>query len=151
MSALESRSSITVGIPGSQFAGKTGEQGCEVKAEILIGIVDDDHSLRNSLARLVRSMGHEARGFCSAEELLQSQFVERCSCVITDVQMTGMSGIELTAIITAEHNALPVIVITARSEPGLEEKALESGATCFLRKPIDAELLVAKLSAALQF
>jgi len=150
MSALESRSSNTVGITRSQFVVKLGEQGCEVKADILIGIVDDDHSLRNSLVRLVQSMGHEARGFSSAEELLQSQILDRCSCVITDVQMRGISGIELAAIITAEHNALPVIVITARSEPKLEEKAIESGAACFLRKPIDAELLVAKLSAALQ-
>jgi len=121
-----------------------------VRAGILIGIVDDDHSLRNSLVRLVHSMGHEAHGFGSAEELLNSQIIERCSCVITDVQMAGMSGIELTAIITSEYKSLPVIVITARSEFSLEEKAFDSGAACFLKKPIDADLLVAKLSAALR-
>ncbi|MBY3537558.1 response regulator [Rhizobium laguerreae] len=118
-------------------------------AEILIGIVDDDLSLRRSLIRLVRSMGYEARGFASAEEFIEADSFERYSCIITDIQMPGISGIELTKFIAASHTKIPVMVVTARSEAALEQAAIASGAMCFLRKPIDTDVLVATLMRAL--
>lgn len=119
-------------------------------AEPLIGIIDDDQSLRTALVRLIRSLGHGARGFASAEEFIQSGAMASCSCVITDIQMPGMNGIDLTRLIAGHQPPLPVIVITARTEPGLEENAVASGALCFLRKPIDTTILVECLERALK-
>ncbi len=120
-------------------------------AEIMIGIVDDDRSMRTQLVRLVRSMGYNARGFASAEEFMDSDAPGKCSCLLTDVQMPGISGIELTKSMTVKYAEVPVIVLTARSDPMLEDRALASGAVCFLRKPIDTDLLVAKLAQVLGF
>lgn len=119
-------------------------------AGLLVAVVDDDHSLRTALVRLVRSLGYEGRGFASADEFIQSGAVADCACVITDVQMPGMNGIDLTKLITQSQPSVPVVVITARTEPGLEESALASGAMCFLRKPIDTTVLVEQLERALK-
>lgn len=115
-------------------------------AVTLVGIVDDDRSLCSSLVRLVRSMGYEARGFESAEEFMRSSTLDECSCLITDVQMPGINGIELTKFMTVQRSTVPVIVVTAHAEPGLEDSALANGASYFLRKPIDGDLLAANLS-----
>ncbi len=149
MSAPENSLSIASGVRAPHVAGKAGDEGCQVAAEILIGVVDDDRSLRTSLVRLVRYMGYEARGFASAEELIEADDLDRYSCVITDVQMPGMSGIELTKFIAVNHATVPVIVVTARSEAMLENAAIASGAVCFLRKPIDTEVLIENLTRAL--
>jgi len=117
-----------------------------VVAVTLVGIVDDDRSLCSSLVRLVRSMGYEARGFESAEEFMRSSTLDECSCLITDVQMPGISGIELTKFMTVQRSTVPVIVVTAHAAPGLEDSALANGACYFLRKPIDGDLLAANLS-----
>jgi FixJ family two-component response regulator len=117
-----------------------------VVAVTLVGIVDDDRSLCSSLVRLVRSMGYEARGFESAEEFMRSSTLDECSCLITDVQMPGISGIELAKFMTVQRSTVPVIVVTAHAEPGLEDSALANGASYFLRKPIDGDLLAANLS-----
>jgi len=117
-----------------------------VVAVTLVGIVDDDRSLCLSLVRLVRSMGYDARGFESAEEFMRSSTLDECSCLITDVQMPGISGIELAKFMTVQRSTVPVIVVTAHAEPGLEDSALANGASYFLRKPIDGDLLAANLS-----
>ena len=108
----------------------------------LISIVDDDAAMREALVGLVRSLGYEARDFASAEDFLASNELGRFSCAITDIQMPGMSGFELKRELSTRHYSLPVIMITARAEPGTEEKAMSSGATCFLRKPFEAETLL---------
>ena len=127
-----------------------GDVGFQVAADILIAIVDDDRSLRTSLVRLVHSMGYIARGFASAEEFIESDALDQLSCLITDIQMPGMSGIELMKIVVARYANLPVIMVTARSEPSLEESAIANGALFFLRKPIDTNLLVESLTRALE-
>jgi len=119
-----------------------------MSVETIIGIVEDDASQRSSLVRLVRSMGYAARGFASAEEFMDSDAVSGCSCLITDVQMPGISGIELTRFMTDRCSKLPVIVVTARSEPGLEISAIANGAAFFQRKPLDIDLLVSNLRQA---
>jgi FixJ family two-component response regulator len=116
----------------------------------LIAIVDDDESMRNAVMALVRSAGYVAHGFASAEEFLGSGMVQGSACVITDIQMPGMSGIELKQHLSAGQNRVPVIMITARHDPGLEQKARASGAACFLRKPFEAEALMGCLESALK-
>ena len=108
----------------------------------LISIVDDDASMREALVGLVRSLGYEVRDFASAEDFLASNDLGKFACAITDIQMPGMNGLELKRELSTRHGSLPVIMITARTEPGIEEKAMASGASCFLRKPFDAETLV---------
>ena len=115
----------------------------------LISIVDDDSSMRDALVGLFRSLGYDARGFASAEDFLACGDLERFACAITDIQMPGMSGFELKRQLDDRHGALPVIMITARSEPDLRERAISSGAACFLRKPFDTETLVDCLEKAL--
>jgi FixJ family two-component response regulator len=105
--------------------------------------------MRAALVRLVRSLGHEARAFASAEEFLQSDAINSASCVISDIQMPGMSGIELKQTLTAQEHEQPVIMITARADPSLEEQARASGAFCFLRKPFEADDLIGCLEKAL--
>jgi len=118
-------------------------------AGYLISIVDDDSSMRDALVGLFRSLGYDARGFASAEDFLACGDLERFACAITDIQMPGMSGFELKRQLDDRHGALPVIMITARSEPDLRERAISSGAACFLRKPFDTETLVDCLEKAL--
>jgi FixJ family two-component response regulator len=115
----------------------------------LISIVDDDDSMRDALVGLFRSLGYDARGFASAEDFLACDDLERFSCTITDIQMPGMNGFELKQRLHERHGTLPVIMITARSDPGLREKAISSGAACFLRKPFETETLVDCLEKAL--
>ena len=116
----------------------------------LISIVDDDASMREALVGLVRSLGYDVRDFASAEDFLASNELGRFACAITDIQMPGMNGFELKRELGMRHGSLPVIMITARAEPGIEEKAMSSGASCFLRKPFDAETLVSCLQRVLR-
>src|SRR2546428_3334721 len=116
----------------------------------LISIVDDDASMREALVGIVRSLGYDVRDFASSEYFLASNDLEKFACAITDIQMPGMNGFELKRELTPRHGSLPVIMITARAEPGIEEKAMSSGASCFLRKPFDAETLVSCLQRVLR-
>lgn len=116
----------------------------------LISIVDDDASMREALVGLVRSLGYEVRDFASAEDFLASNELGRFACAITDIQMPGMDGFELKSELSTRHGSLPVIMITARAEPGIEEKAMCSGASCFLRKPFEAETLASCLRRVLK-
>lgn len=118
-------------------------------AEPLIFIIDDDASLRAALVRLVRSFGYRAHGFASAEDFIDADVIRSCSCVITDIHMPGMSGIELKRVIDGRGCSVPFIMITARAEPELERSALASGALCFLRKPIDSRALVQCIESVL--
>ncbi len=118
-------------------------------ADTLISIIDDDESLRSALVGLVRSLGYRASGFASAEDFLGADDPGQSAAIVTDIQMPGLSGIELKERLTAKGCAAPVIMITARSEPGLQERALASGALCVLKKPFAAEVLIECLERAL--
>ena len=106
--------------------------------------------MRNAVMALVRSAGYDVQGFASAEEFLGTGTVERFACIITDIQMPCMSGIELKDDLSASQVLVPVIMITARHDVDLETKALASGAACFLRKPFDADVLIDCLESALK-
>lgn len=118
-------------------------------AEPLICIIDDDQSLQKALVRLIKSFGYAARGFESAEAFIGSDVISGCSCVVTDIQMPGMSGIDLKRFLNEREYPVPVIMITARTEPELEQSARATGAVCFLRKPVDPNLLSDCLAKAL--
>lgn len=120
-----------------------------MQSEQRISIVEDDESLRLALIGLMKCVGYSASGYESAEQFLENGGASASDCVITDINMPGLSGIELTERLRAEGHQMPVIMITARSEPGIEQKALASGATCFLKKPFEMDELIACLQDAL--
>jgi FixJ family two-component response regulator len=116
----------------------------------LISVIDDDESLQKALVRLIRSLGYAARGFASAEEFIASGHLQSCACVVTDIQMPGMSGIDLKRYLDQRGCSIPVIMITARTEPEIQQSAHASGAHCFLRKPVDSSVLIDCLARALK-
>ncbi len=116
----------------------------------VISIIDDDGSVRAATCNLVKSLGYTVHAFASAEEFLRSPHLNDTSCVIADVQMPKMSGIELQARLIAEGYRVPFIFITAFSVDSARVRALKSGAACFLAKPFAGEALIDCLDAALQ-
>lgn len=115
----------------------------------LISIIDDDDSLRDALIGLVRSLGHRANGFRSADDFLAVNGQVGSDCIVTDIHMPGTSGIELIQRLAQEGCPASVILITARGEHGLQERAAASGAHCVLLKPFPAEELISCLEAVL--
>ena len=115
----------------------------------MISIVDDDESQRESTMGLVRSLGYRAATFASAEEFLQSDSVDKTSCLITDVQMPGLSGIDLQRGLIARGVEMPTIFITAFPEEGTRLRALTAGAFGYLGKPFSEESLIKCLDKAL--
>jgi FixJ family two-component response regulator len=115
----------------------------------MISIIDDDDSMRDATRRLVRSLGLHADTFASAEEYLESDRLHDTSCLITDLQMPGLSGVELQSLLIARGLSTPIIFITAFPEEGVRAHALEAGAVGFLGKPFDEERLIDCLRIAL--
>jgi len=121
-----------------------------VSRERLIAVIDDDESFRGALLDSLFSLGYCARGFASAEEFIAGDGTELYDCVITDIHMPGMSGFDLMRRLLAHHSSVPVIMITAHAEPGLEPRAAAIGAVCLLRKPFKADALTPYLEKALK-
>jgi FixJ family two-component response regulator len=115
----------------------------------VISIIDDDASMRNAARRLIKSLGFNANTFASAEEFLESGCVGNTSCVITDMQMPGLSGAELQGELIAQGVNTPIIFVTAFPEDGLRQRVLAAGAAGFLSKPFDEEHLIGCLKTAL--
>jgi FixJ family two-component response regulator len=116
----------------------------------LISIVDDDDSLRNSLANLIRSVGFRTQGFASAEAFLGSDQARETACLILDVRMAGMNGLDLQRRLVAEDRRLPIIFITSHADDDARARALAAGAVDFLYKPCREEELLGALNAALE-
>jgi FixJ family two-component response regulator len=116
----------------------------------MISIVDDDEAVRLALRSLVRSLGYASKVFASAEEFLESSLLNETSCLISDVQMPGMNGIELQSRLkTLDCNA-PVIFVTAFPDERNRALALEGGAIGFLEKPFEGRTMVQLIQAALR-
>ena len=120
-----------------------------MRSALQISIVDDDESMREATKGLVRSLGYQAVTFASAEEFLQSDSVSNTSCLITDVQMPGLSGIDLQRGLITRGVQMPTIFITAFPEEGARLRALTAGAFGYLGKPFSEESLVSCLDKAL--
>jgi FixJ family two-component response regulator len=116
----------------------------------LVSIVDDDESVREATRGLVRSLGLAAVTFASAEEFLRSDRVGDTSCLITDVQMPGLSGVDLQSCLIAQGHRTPIIFITAFPEDSVRTRVLNAGAIGFLSKPFDEECLIDCLDLALK-
>jgi FixJ family two-component response regulator len=107
-----------------------------------IAVVDDDDSLRNSLLRLFRSAGYSVEGFGTATELLGSLPLGRPDCVILDLQLPGMTGVELLRRFSILADPPPVVVITGNDDRGLREQCTALGARRYFRKPLDCDALL---------
>ena len=116
----------------------------------VISIVDDDKSVRGAIGTLVRSFGLEADIFECAEAFLLSGRIEKTSCLITDWQMPGLSGVELQELLRARGYSTPIIFITAFPEGRIRTRALNGGAVGFLAKPFGEEMLIGCLEKALK-
>jgi FixJ family two-component response regulator len=115
----------------------------------VISIIDDDESVRVATERLIRSLGFSAQAYASAEDFLRSPRSGDTSCIISDVQMPRMNGLELQQALKARGSAPPMIFITAFPNEGMKSRAMAEGAVCFLNKPFDVDALLACLSQAL--
>jgi FixJ family two-component response regulator len=107
----------------------------------LIAIVDDDDAIRIAAESLIRSLGLRARCFASAEELLGSDILEEAACLITDVHMPGISGLELQDVLVARGRKMPVIFITAYPGEAIQARARAAGAAAVFMKPFDGQSL----------
>ncbi len=118
--------------------------------EPLVAVIDDDDSYRIALVASLDSLGYRTRGYASADEFVAGGGDGSCDCIVTDIHMPGMSGIDLKLLLAAQCSSTPVIMITGRSDPQLEARAKASGAVCLLRKPFESGALVHCLDLAFQ-
>jgi FixJ family two-component response regulator len=116
----------------------------------VISVVDDHASVRVGTENLLNSLGYTVHTFASAEEFLRSAHFNYTSCVITDVQMPAMSGVELQALLLTQGHHVPIIFITAFPDEAVRTRALQAGAICFLTKPLDRLTLIKCLENALE-
>lgn len=116
----------------------------------MISIIDDDVSVRTATDNLLKSLGYSIFSFESAEEFLQSKRLDETSCVIADINMPGINGVELLLRVRAQGNHVPFIFITAFPEEAIFRKATSVGAVCLLTKPFEQNNLVQNLEQALQ-
>jgi FixJ family two-component response regulator len=119
------------------------------KTKPQISVVDDDESMREAIRGLMRSLGYKAQAFRSAEEFLTSRQVLHTSCLIADVQMPGMTGLELHRHLVALGKTIPTILITAYPDDSVRERALGDGVVGYLSKPFDENDLLACIRSSL--
>jgi len=119
------------------------------KTKPLISVVDDDESMREAVRGLMKSLGYTAETFASAEEFLNSRQVGRTSCLIADVQMPGMTGLDLHRHLVASGKTIPTILITAYPDDKIRLSALEDGVVGYLSKPFDENDLLACIDSSL--
>jgi len=121
-----------------------------VKRTNLVAVVDDDDLLRDALRRLLKASGLGAISFESAEDLLNSGRLSEIACLIADVRMPGMSGLELQARLKTVRCAIPIIFITAHGDAKMRIQAMRDGAVEFLTKPFDNAVLIEMVQSALE-
>jgi FixJ family two-component response regulator len=119
--------------------------------ENLISVVDDDESVRRTTTLLIESFGFRAAAFESAETFLNSGHLHDTSCLIVDVQMPGMDGLQLQSHLAAAGCGIPIIFITAYESKGSRQRAMQAGAAAFLGKPFSDEQLLQIIRSALRF
>jgi FixJ family two-component response regulator len=116
----------------------------------MIAIVDDDKAVRKATERLVRCLGYNAATFGSADEYIKSEQVHDTSCLITDLHMPGLNGLDLQDLLIARGHRIPIIFITANPEESVRARAMNAGAVGFLSKPFHPDRLLGHLKEALK-
>jgi FixJ family two-component response regulator len=116
----------------------------------MVAVVEDDESYRVALQRLLKSAGFQVRSFASAEDFLDSGQQHETACLIADIRMPGMSGLDLQAKLNADHCPIPIIFITAHGDEQIRLQAMRGGAVKFLGKPFDCAILLESVRAALE-
>jgi FixJ family two-component response regulator len=124
--------------------------GCFVPRNLDIAVIDDDESFRVALVESLSSLGYGSSGYDSAEDYLRAIGDRSFNCVVTDIHMPGMSGLDLMKRLAALGSTSPVVLITARSDSNLEAKAAAAGAACLLRKPFDINDLIKCIEGAVE-
>jgi FixJ family two-component response regulator len=122
----------------------------ELEDAKMVAVVDDDESWRAALQRLLSSEGFLVRSFASAQDFLKSGKQHETGCLITDVRMPGMSGLDLQAKLNADHCPIPIIFISAHGDERIRLQAMRGGAVKFLAKPFDDEVLLESVRTALR-
>ncbi len=120
-----------------------------MRARHRVAVVDDDYSVCRALRRLLRLADFDAEAYGSGHEFLEALNARMPDCIVLDLQMPEMSGLELQQQLKSEGIALPVVIVTGRDEPGMQARCLAAGASAYLRKPIDGKALVAAISRAI--
>src|SRR3984885_5302427 len=115
----------------------------------MVAVVEDDESFRAALQRLLKSGGFSVRSFGSAEDFLNSGQQQKTGCLIADIRMPGMSGLDLQAKLNADHCPIPTIFITAHGDEDMRLQAMRGGAVKFMVKPFDCAILLESVRAAL--
>ena len=118
--------------------------------EKMVAIIEDDESYRVALQRLLKSTGFSVQSFASAEDFLSSGQQLEIGCLISDIRMPGMSGLELQSKLNSDHCPIPAIFITAHGDEKMRLQAMRGGAVEFLAKPFDGEALLEAVRAALK-
>ena len=116
----------------------------------IVHVVDDDRAVRDSLSFLMKSVGFESMAYDSAEAFLAKADLNRPGCLIVDIRMQGMSGLELQQLLNERSSKLPVIIITGHGDVPMAVQAMKAGAVDFLEKPYDNQLLIARIRLCLQ-
>src|SRR6185503_13534086 len=116
----------------------------------LVAVIEDDESYRNALQRLLKSAGLSVELFGSAEAFVDSGRQHETGCLISDIRMPGMSGLELQSKLNADHCPIPTIFITAHGDEKMRLQAMRGGAVKFLAKPFDSEILLEAVRVALK-
>jgi len=119
------------------------------KTRPLISVVADAETMSEAIKGLIKSLGYTVEAFASAEEFLNSRKVRRTACLVTDVQMPGMTGLELHRHLVGSGNKIPTILITAYPDDNARERALGDGVACYLSKPFDENDLLACIRSSL--
>jgi len=121
-----------------------------VSRDLEIAVIDDDQSFRVALVESLSSLGYGADGYASAEDYIGSTGGKSFDCVVTDIHMPGMSGLDLMKRLAAGGSTTPVVLITARSDTNLEARAAAAGAACLLRKPFEINDLIECIEGAVK-
>jgi FixJ family two-component response regulator len=117
---------------------------------VFIAVIDDDESFRIAFVESLYSFGYGAQGFASAEEFIGWEADTSCDCVVTDIHMPGMGGLELARLLLSRPRRLPVVLVTARSDSQIDAHAAATRAICLLRKPFKTDALIDCLDKALK-
>jgi FixJ family two-component response regulator len=129
-------------------ARRNAQRGAVVPKDSLISIVDDDQSFRDSMRRLIKSLGYAVAVFPSAAAFLASPDFTATNCLVADIHMPDMSGVELYGHLVKSGYKIPTILVTAYPDEGVQERMLSEGVECYLRKPLEEAALIACLRSA---